>query len=110
MSEQELTPKAKALSNYIGMIVGLATVFVLAIIFDIDSSKEYGWFLGFFHGGWAPANWIMSWFNDSILVKAPIHTNAYNVFWWIGLVIGALQWIKLLLATIGLIGICKNNK
>ena len=109
MSAQELNPKANALANIIGNFVGLGLVFVLAIIFDINPLKEYGWFGGLVHGGWSPANWIMSLFSDTILVKAPIYTNAYKVWWWIGLVLGVWQWVKILLTTIGYIRKYKNN-
>lgn len=108
MSEQELTQKENVVAKIIGNVVGLAAVFIVVIIFDINPLKEYGWLGGFFHGGWAPWNWIMSWFSNSVLVKAPIHTNAYNVFWWIGVVLSAWVWISTLFTTIALIRISKK--
>ena len=108
MNEQELTRKEDVVARIIGNVVGLVVVFFVVVIFDIDPLKEYGWFGGFFHGGWAPWNWIMSWFSDSVLVKAPVHTNAYNVFWWIGVVLSAWVWISTVLTTIGLIRISKK--
>ena len=107
MSEQNLTPEENAVAKLVGNFVGLGVVFVIAIIFDINPLKEYGWFGGLCHGGWTPWNWIMSWFSDSILVKAPLHTNAYNVCWWIGLVFGAWTWIGTLLSIF--IGIFKRK-
>lgn len=65
MSEQNLTPEENAVAKFIGNFVGLGIVFIIAIIFDINPLKEYGWFGGLC-GGWAPWNWIMSWFSNSI--------------------------------------------
>lgn len=100
MDEKQMQTRAEAVGAIIGNILTLIVVFVLAVIFDINPSKEYGWFAGGFHGCWLPANWIMSWFGDSVLMKAPIHTTAYNVFWWIGVVLGVWAWIKMILAII----------
>ena len=38
--------------------------------------------------------------NGSVLLKAPLHTNAYNTWWWIGLVIGCWSWLKIVLQII----------
>ena len=101
MDEQRIELKGRAIGAIVGNVVGLAAAFLIAWIFDINPSKEYGWFAGFFHGVWVPVNWIMSWFSDAVLVKAPVHTTAYGVFWWIGIVCGVWQWIKLVLVLIG---------
>ena len=109
MSEQEVNQANNPKAALIGNLVAIGIMFVMAIIFDIEPQKEYGWFGGWYQGFWVPVNWIMSWFNDSILVKAPIHTNAYNVFWWFGLILGAWQWIKIILGSITCIKMMKNN-
>lgn len=92
--------KAKALGSIIGLLFGTAIGFLIAWIFDINPLKEYGWFMGWLHGAWALFNWVMSLFNDAVFVKAPLHTSAYNVFWWIGLVFTVWTEIKLLLSAI----------
>lgn len=100
MNEQKMKTKAEAVGAIIGILLTIGLVFGLAVIFDINPAKEYGWFAGGFHGCWLPANWIMSWFSDSVLLKAPLHTTAYNVWWWIGVVIGVWSWIKMILMII----------
>lgn len=75
-----MSPRIKALNYLISVIVVSA---ILGAIFSIDPTKEYGWFGGMFHGAWVIGNWILSLFMDDHLVKAPLHTTAYNVFWWI---------------------------
>lgn len=97
MDEQKMKTKAETVGAIIGTLLVIGLYFVLAAIFDINPAKEYGWFAGGFHGGWAPAYWIMSWFSDSLLVKAPLHTTAYNVWWWIGVISAGWLWIKMLL-------------
>lgn len=100
MNEQALEQKANAVGVLIGNLFVIGLVFALASIFDINSAKEYGWFMGGLHGAWIPANWILSLFNDSVLLKAPLHTNAYNTWWWIGVVIGVWSWIRIALQVI----------
>lgn len=68
-------------------ITWLAFGCLMAWILSINPFKEYGWFMGMIHGSLAPFNWVISWFSDAWFVKAPLHTTAYNVFWWIFLVI-----------------------
>ena len=82
---------------------------VLCVAF-INPEKEYGWFMGNLHGAWSLHNWILSCFNGDILVKAPLHTSAYNIWWWIGLVFSVYSWIKSLLLIIINIRIIKNAK
>ena len=100
MEEKQMQTRAEAIGGIIGGIGGLFVVFLSVIIFDINPSKEYGWFAGGFHGAWLPAYWVMSWFSDSVLLKAPVHTSAYNVFWWMGVLFGCWGWIKTILSII----------
>ena len=100
MDEKQIETTGAAMGAIFGNLLVIGCVFVLAIIFDISPTKEYGWFAGGFHGVWAPAYWIMSWFSDNVLVKAPIHTTAYNIFWWVGVITGVWSWFKMLLSII----------
>ena len=100
MNEQAMQQKANAVGVVIGNLFVIGLVFALVLIFDINPAKEYGWFMGSLHGAWIPANWILSLFNDSVLLKAPLHTNAYNTWWWIGVVIGVWSWIRFVLQII----------
>ena len=87
----------------IGHVVVLITLFVVAYLFSIEGGKEYGWFAGFFHGGWVVPNYIFSLFIDNYYVKAPLHTTAYNVFWWITCISGMIYLINILFKIIKLI-------
>lgn len=75
-----MSPRAKAINYVLSVLITSA---VLGAIFSIDPAKEYSWFAGLFHGAWVPGNWLLSLFMDDHLVKAPVHTTAYNIFWWI---------------------------
>lgn len=56
---------------------------------DIDPAKEYTWYSGIWHGMFFVANFVRSWFMDS-LYKAEIYTTAYNVFYWIFSILSVL--------------------
>ena len=57
--------------------------FIVAYFYDIKPDYEYTLGLGFFlHGPLVVWNWIISWFDADKLCKAPLHTDAYNFFWW----------------------------
>ncbi len=98
-SEQQ---KAKDIGYLIGAVVGLPLGFFLCWIFNIEGGKEYGWFAGCWHGGWMVLNWIRSLFFD-VYVKAPFHTTAYNVFWWIFAIWGCVTLGIMVLRLIGII-------
>ena len=102
--------KASAVGTIVGNLIGIVLLLSVAMIFDINSLKEYGWFVGSLHGVWAPGNWILSWFNDSVIMKAPIHTNAYNIWWWTGLLCGIWIWIKSILAIIASIRVLTYDR
>lgn len=116
MEENMSYTDVQTISKYLEYIVGLLVVnfvnpFIYALIFNIDPMKEYGWFLANFHAAALPANWVFSLFNDSILLKAPIHTPAYNIFWWVGVSCIIWQLLMLLLALISLARvIVRNNR
>lgn len=92
--------KAEAIGTIVGSVLVIAVAFLLAWIFDINPLKEYGWLMGCFHGAWLIPNWIMSLFNDAVLTKALLHTSAYNVFYWIFLVINVWVWIRMIFTTL----------
>ena len=81
MSNNTEELRAKAKGSIAGLIIGFVAGFVFAWIFNIEGGKEYGWFAGMWHGGWAPFNWVRSLFFDGIYVKAPLHTSAYGSCW-----------------------------
>ncbi len=63
----------------IGMVIAYFTA-------DINPAKEYGWFLGWWHGVHFVSNWILSLFMEGRLLKAVNHTTWYNIWWWISTV------------------------
>ena len=86
-----------------GIILCLAIAFVLSYIFQIDLTKEYGWWGGFWQGGFAIPHWIMSWFDSDILVRAVYRTTGYNVWWWLQVIWLGFCWLVTLLNLIILI-------
>lgn len=96
------------MAKLLGLLLGLGIGCLIAWIFQINPSKEYGWFAGFFHGAFIVGNFILSWFSSSeILYKAPLHTTAYSVFWWIG-AINMIFWlgVNILMYIVGCILNC----
>ena len=71
--------------------VELIIAFGLALLFPIVVDKVYGWFGGLFHGAFLIPNWIISWFANGHLLKAPLYSGAYNVCWWIGAGLGLIS-------------------
>ena len=96
--------RAESKTQLISLIVVLIIMFVLAYLFSIEGGKEYGWFAGIFHGGWVVPNYIISLFVNNYYIKAPLHTAAYNVFWWITFVGSIIYYISTLFKAIKLIG------
>lgn len=80
----------------------IAITFFIAWLFNIEASKEYGWFAGIWHGLWAPYNWIRSIFYSETYCKAPLHTIAYNIWWSIFLVVSILSIVESLFNIINL--------
>lgn len=93
--------KAASVGNIIGFVVGIGLAFVVAYIFSIEPSKEYGWFAGIWHGIWFIPNYIISLFSDNYYFKAPMHTTAYNVFWYINAIWASIFYLNLILKIIG---------
>ena len=91
--------KAKAIGQFLGNIFGLVIAFFIAVWFTIDAGYEYGWF----HGAWVPFNWLRSLFDSAIHMKAPIHTSAYTVWWWIGMITSLVFMFNILIGSIAAI-------
>lgn len=88
---------AKFLGTILGLIILFGITCLIAWIFQINPSKEYGWFAGFFHGAFIVGNFILSFFSSNeILYNAPHHTAAYTVFWRIGSAISVIIYIRIL--------------
>lgn len=67
----------------IALAIGLVIAYFTA---DIDPSRCYGWFLGWWHGVHFVSNLILSLFIEGRLLKAVDYTTGYNIWWWISTV------------------------
>ncbi|MFG6382051.1 MAG: hypothetical protein K1V87_08120 [Muribaculum sp.] len=79
------------------LVIGL----LLAWLLSINPVKEYGWFMGLIHGGLLVPNWIISWFDSSWLLSAPLHTTMYTVDWWIAAVLNVIGWVWIVIGFFG---------
>lgn len=77
----------------VSFFVEVAIFFGLALLFPIVADHFYGWFGGLFHGAFLIPNWIISWFADGHLLRAPLCSEAYNVWWLTGAVLGIILFI-----------------
>lgn len=74
---------AKLIGWFIGVLLGAGLGLLIAYWLQIDPLKEYGWWGGCWQGGTSIYHWILSFFDDGIIVRAPLRTTAYSVFWWV---------------------------
>ena len=65
------------------ILITWAELFVIAYFYNIKPDYEYSWWWMILHGLILPENWVLSLFDSAKYCKAPLHTTAYNVFWWI---------------------------
>lgn len=75
------------------LIVGIAICLGLSWLLEINPETEYGWFMGIVHGLLLVPNWVISLFDASWLMKAPLHTQMYNIDWWVCGIINVLYWL-----------------
>ena len=88
--------KVFAFSYLMGICIGIALAFMLSFFLcDIHPEIESGWLRGFWHGGNLVQNLILSFF-DGRLLKAPLHSTAYSVFWWICSIGSVITWIMMI--------------
>ena len=88
----------RRVAKIIGGIIGFAICCsILYYLIPIDPTKTYGWFGGMWQGGCAWINYLISLLVDNHYAKAPLHTTAYNVFWWISFILFPFQLLKVIL-------------
>jgi putative flippase GtrA len=80
--------------------IGLAML-IPYYLCNIDPTIEAGWLRGLWHGSNFIGNFILSLFLEERLLKAPLHTTAYSIFWWIftvcsfiGMFFSCIKWIN----------------
>ena len=81
------------MKTFLQLVIGVAVCVAVAVLLRIDPQTEYGWFMGAVHGFLLVPNFIVSLFDGSWLVKAPLHTQMYNIDWWVCGVIDVIYWI-----------------
>lgn len=79
--------------KFIRFMITVAISFGFAWWLRIEPEQSYGWFMGLIHGGLLIPNWILSFFMEDWLVKAPIHSVMYTIDWWIMAVICGFSWL-----------------
>lgn len=80
------------LGAFIKFLLVLAIWIFIAWLLEINPMHEYGWFMGLIHGTLFIPNWIISWFDPSWYMMAPVHTSAYTGFWWFATVCDVIGW------------------
>ncbi len=75
------------------LLVGIAICIGVALLLRINPQAEYGWLMGSVHGLLLVPNCIISVFDPSWLIKAPLHTSGYNICWWVLGICDILYWI-----------------
>ena len=75
------------------LLAGVAICFGLAWWLRIDPAQEYGWWMGIVHGLLLVPNWLISLFDSTWLVKAPLHTQMYNIDWWVCGILNIIYWL-----------------
>jgi len=73
------------------IVIGFIVSFITAFFIYPDANKDYsGFWLGFITGGIHGAsvlfNWIISFFDETRLIKATTYSGLYNFSWWAGFI------------------------
>ena len=69
----------------IGLFIGIASLIAMWLC-NIKPDTTYSWYSGIWHGIFFLPNLVRSWFGNA-LYKAEYYTTAYNVWWWITIVL-----------------------
>ena len=81
------------MKTFLHLIIGIAVCIGAAFLLRINPEAEYGWFMGAVHGLLLVPNWLISLFDSSWLIKAPLHTRIYNIDWWVCGILDIAYWI-----------------
>ena len=88
--------KTFVFSTIMGICIGLALALMLSYyLCHINPEIESGWLRGLWHGSNFVQNFILSFF-DGRLLKAPLHSTAYAVFWWMCSISCVIVWIVMI--------------
>lgn len=72
------------------LLVFIIVCFLSTVICDINPDVSYTWYSGIWHGLFVVPHWVVSWFSEETLLKAPIRTSGYTFWWWTIVVIVCL--------------------
>jgi len=101
--ETILNKKATLFSTLMGVIIGLVIALMISyFLCHINPEIESGWLRGLWHGSNFVPNFVLSFF-DGRLLKAPLHSTAYSVFWWMCSIGSVIVWIVMIFGWIGAI-------
>lgn len=88
--------KVFVFSYMMGICIGMALAFMISFFLcNIHPEIESGWLRGLWHGGNFIQNLVLSIF-DGRLLKAPLHSTAYSVFWWICAISSVFVWLLMI--------------
>ncbi|MDR2384261.1 MAG: hypothetical protein LBD80_01170 [Tannerella sp.] len=91
--EQKLSPGCAVSIFIFGSLLGMGLALLIPYyLCRIDPAIEAGWLRGMWHGGNFVGNLILTLFEDRLL-KAPLHSTAYSVFWWLSTVLACIMWL-----------------
>ncbi len=80
------------MKTLIQLLIGIAVCLGAAYLLRIDPQTDYGCFMGGVHGLLLVPNWLLSIFNHEWMIKAQLHTSAYNIAWWVCGIIDIAYW------------------
>lgn len=89
-----------SLKTLLQFILGVAISIGAALLLRIEPQETYGWFMGAVHGFLLVPNFLISLFDPSWIVKAPLHTSMYNFDWWVAGIFDILYWIWIIAGAI----------
>lgn len=98
------------MKTFLQFIIGIAICLLAAWLLRIDPATDYGWFMGIVHGVLLVPDWIISLFDKTWLLKAPLHTQMYNICWWICGVLNVIYWLWAITGTIMTIASRKSSR
>lgn len=96
------------MKTLIQLLVGIAICIGASLFLRINPEMEYGWLMGAVHGLLLVPNCLISIFDPSWLIKAPLHTSGYNIDWWICGICDVLYWIWAIVGAV--IAIARTKK
>lgn len=91
-----INKKVFTFSFLMGICIGIAAALMISFFLcNINPCIESGWLRGLWHGSNFVQNLILKIF-DGRLLKAPLHSIAYSIFWWMCSIGSVIVWVVLI--------------